>query len=538
MTADPKKPNIILILADDMGFSDLGCTGSEIRTPNIDDLANRGRLFTSMYNCARCCPTRASMLTGLYPHKAGIGHMVGDYQSPAYQGYLRNDAVTIAEVLRPAGYRTLMSGKWHVGGPYKPREADLWTPGEVGNPTPRQRGFDRFFGTLDGSGSYVYPHYIGEDDTRVELDYSDFYITDAVTDRAIGMIDDSVEDDTPFFLYLAYTAPHWPLQAPPEDIARYRGSYLSGWDHIRTARHETMRSLGTLRHDWALSPLDPDRNYPWEDEKNRDWEDARMATYAAMVDRMDQGIGRVMARLKALGIADDTLVMFLSDNGGCAEFLAEDGWVDDYPDLSPGGQMRSGNIPGIDPGPGTTFQSYEGNWSSVSNAPFRKHKIWVHEGGISTPFIACWPNGIKKHETVHEAAHVVDILPTIMEVTGASYPSDYDGHAIQDFDGESLVPMFERADYQRQQPIFWEHEGNCAFRIGEWKLVREFGRDWELYNMDEDRTELTDLRHRNEKRSRDLIRKYQDWADKMGVIDWQILQAHPAMNWTQEEKNA
>ena len=348
-----KRPNIVLILADDMGYSDLGCMGSEIRTPNIDRLAANGQLYTAMYNCARCCPTRASLLTGLYPHKAGIGHMSADYGTDAYLGHLRNDAVTIAEVLRLAGYRTLMSGKWHVGGPYQPREADLWTPGEVGNPTPRQRGFDRFFGTLDGAGSHFYPHYIGEDDRRVDFEPGSFYMTDAITDKAIEMVDGSVADGKPFFLYLAYTAPHWPLQAHQDDIAKYLGSYRKGWDHVRTARHEEMLGRNLLARNWEISPRDPAAR-AWEDQRHPVWEDSRMATYAAMVDRMDQGIGRVMTRLAQLGIERDTLVLFLSDNGGCAEFLAEDGWVTDYPDLTPEDEtMVSGNVPDLAPGPAT-----------------------------------------------------------------------------------------------------------------------------------------------------------------------------------------
>lgn len=531
-----KPPNIILILADDMGYSDIGCMGSEIRTPNIDILAGRGQIYTSMYNCARCCPTRASLLTGLYPHKAGIGHMTANYGSPAYQGYLRNDAVTIAEVLRLAGYRTLMSGKWHVGGPYDPREADIWTPGEVGQPTPRQRGFDRFFGTLDGAGSFCFPHYIGEDDSRIEFDGGDFYMTDAVTDKAIEMVDRAAGEAKPFFLYLAYTAPHWPLQAHEEDIARYRGRYRKGWDHLRTSRHEEMLGLGILQGRWEISPRDP-QAHAWIDEKHHDWEDARMATYAAMVDCMDRGIGRLMTKLRNLGVEKDTLVLFLSDNGGCAEFLAEDGWTDSYPQTGFDGQpVVSGNITGLDPGPGTTFQSYAVAWSNVSNVPFRMHKSWVHEGGISTPLVAYWPNGIEAGGIIHQARHVVDIMPTLLEVSRASYPKDLDGHGIQDLDGESLLPLFRNPYAEREAPLFWEHEGNCAVRIGDWKLVREFGRDWELYNMREDRTELNDLRQKNRSQADLLIREFEGWADRVGVIDWGILRNHPDMNWVKPAK--
>ncbi len=526
----PSPPNIILILADDMGYSDLGCMGSEIRTPHIDALGQNGQIYTAMYNCARCCPTRASLLTGLYPHKAGIGHMTANYGSPAYQGYLRNDSVTIAEVLRLAGYRTLMSGKWHVGGPYDPREADLWTPGEVGQPTPRQRGFDQFFGTLDGAANFFFPHYVCEDDSRIEV-HDAFYMTDAVTDKAIGMMDGAVAEHKPFFLYLAYTAPHWPLQAHPEDIARYQGRYRRGWDHLRTARHEEMLGRGVLQGHWSISPRDP-QAHPWENETYTDWEDARMATYAAMVDRMDQNIGRVMAQLRKLGIDRNTLVLFLSDNGGCAEFMAEDGWAESYPETTPDGRaIVSGNLPDLAPGSGTTFQSYDVAWSNVSNVPFRMHKTWVHEGGISTPLIAHWPDGISAPGMIHQARHVVDILPTLIEVTGASYPNDFDGHGIQKLDGESLAPIFKGTDVTREAPIFWEHEGNCAARIGDWKLVREHGRVWELYNMRDDRTELTDLRNSNVPKAEMLIREFDHWADQMGIMDWDVIRAHPDMDW-------
>ena len=526
-----QKPNIILILADDMGYSDIGFMGSEIQTPNIDNLARGGQTYTSMYNCARCCPTRASLLTGLYPHKAGIGHMTANYGTPAYQGYLRNDAVTIAEVLRLAGYRTLMSGKWHVGGPYDPRDADLWTPGEVGQPTPRQRGFDRFFGTLDGAGNFFFPHYIAEDDSRVEFAGDDFYMTDAVTAKAIDMIDQAAGEQNPFFLYLAYTAPHWPLQAHPEDIAKYQGQYRKGWDHLRTSRHEEMLGRGLLEGTWDISPRDP-QAHAWTDEKHHDWEDRRMATYAAMVDCMDQGIGQVMAKLRQLGVEKDTLVLFLSDNGGCAEFMAEDGYAESYPVTGFNGEdIVSGNIPDLAPGPGTTFQSYDVAWSNVSNAPFRMHKTWVHEGGISTPLIAHWPNGIRSPNVIHQARHVVDIMPTLLDASGASYPKDYDGHGIQNLDGESLMPLFRNTYTERQAPIFWEHEGNCAARIGDWKLVRQHGQDWELYNMKDDRTELHDLRHKNQPKADLLATEFNNWAEKMGIIDWSIIKEHPDMDW-------
>jgi len=248
-----RRPNVVLILADDMGFADLGCTGSEIRTPHLDGLARGGTLLTSMYNCARCCPTRASLLTGLYPHDAGIGHMGTDLGTPAYLGRLSNETGTIAEHLRAAGYRTCMSGKWHVGGDFRSRDYDDWRPGDLAHPTPRQRGFDRFFGLVDGAAHFFAPHFLMEDDGRVEITDDDFYFTDAITDRAIRMIEETPRE-TPFFLYLAHAAPHWPLHAPPEDIARYETVYSAGWDELRTARHETMNAMGLFPTPWRISP--------------------------------------------------------------------------------------------------------------------------------------------------------------------------------------------------------------------------------------------------------------------------------------------
>lgn len=515
-----ERPNVILILADDMGFADLGVTGSEIRTPHIDALARDGVMLSAMYNCARCCPTRASLLTGLYPHNAGVGHMGADLGTPAYQGFLRNDSATIAEHLRAAGYRTLMSGKWHVAGDFEARNVDSWRIGDVEHPTPRQRGFDHFYGIMDGATHFFSPHYMLEDDSRVETVPDDFYFTDAITDKAIGMIEGSVRDQTPFFLYLAHTAPHWPLHAHPEDIARYDGVYARGWDHIRTARHEEMNGRGLFQTAWDISPRDADV-HQWSEEKNQDWEASKMATYAAMVDRMDQSIGTLIAALKRLGQFENTLILFLSDNGGCAEFMAEDGWAQFYPDHTHDGRkITMGNVTNLRPGDAQTFQSYDKPWANVSNAPFRLFKHFVHEGGISTPLVAHWPKGFAARGVAHASCHVVDILPTILDATGARYQSEIGGHEIQPCQGESLIGVFEGQDWAREQPIFWEHEGNAAIRLAQFKLVRLHGQPWELYDMDADRTELNNLAGKHLPLEKDLVAQYQSWADQVGVMNW------------------
>ncbi len=516
-----RRPNIVLILVDDMGFSDLGCTGAEIRTPNIDAIARDGVLLSAMYNCARCCPTRASLLTGLYPHNAGIGHMGVGMGTAAYQGYLRNDSVTLAEVLRDAGYRTCMAGKWHVGGDFIARNADNWRVGDVEHPTPRQRGFDHFYGTLDGATHFFSPHYVMKDDRRVEVPPSDFYFTDAITDEAIAMIEGASSDDATFFLYLAHAAPHWPLHAHEEDIARYDGVYRCGWDAIRTARHEQMQSLGVLQRPFKISPRD-EKAPSWVEAKYSDWEAQRMAVYAAMIDRMDQSVGRVLSALQRLGQYEDTLVLFLSDNGGSAEFMAEDGWAQFMPNVhNDGRRIEMGNKPTIRPGGPLTYMSYDLPWANVSNAPFRRFKHWVHEGGISTPLIAQWPARLGGGATIHSPVHVADVMPTILEASGAAYPAEFGGHEIQAMDGESFLPLLEGQDWRRQAPIFWEHEGHAAVRDGDFKLVRRFGHDWELYDMENDRTELRDLSDRNAPMRKRLAKAYGLWADSVGVLDWQ-----------------
>ncbi len=538
-----QRPNIILILADDMGYSDLGCYGSEIRTPNLDGLAAGGLRFSQMYNSARCCPSRASLLTGLNPHQTGVGHMMDALGPPSYQGHLNENCATIAEVLRTAGYRTYMSGKWHVGGRYDLLDDNDWErqKGDPGHPIPTQRGFDRFYGIVAGSANYFFPRLLMEDDRFLDLEPSGYYFTDAITDNAVKMLDESAAasaaggnaDEKPFFLHVTYTAPHWPLHALEDDIAHYEGKYRDGWDSLRTNRHEELKASGILNPKWEISPRNTSAD-AWDDARNKAWEDLRMATYAAMIDRMDQGIGRIMDKVRELGAEDNTLVMFLSDNGGCAEFLAEDTdrpvpsqYGSPNPDGTP---IKMGNIPGLRPGPGDTFMSYDIAWANASNSPFRLFKRWTHEGGISTPFIVSWPGRIKQPAIVHEPTHISDIPATCIAAAGASYPTELDGNAITPIEGVSFMDAIDTGEWKRSLPIYWEHEGSRAVRIDNWKLVAEVGGEWELYDMDEDRTELNNLAERNAPQADLMRRLYDEWAERCDVFPWPLSQSARMMD--------
>ena len=401
------RPHIVLILADDLGFSDLGCYGGEIRPPRLDGLAREGARYSEMYNCARCCPSRASLLTGLYPHQAGIGHMVRNLGIEAYQGYLSRRCVTIAEVLRDSGYQTYLCGKWHVGGHYTTCRGDMGLSGSRGFPLPSDRGFDHFYGTLAGAGSYYNPHSLMEDGQPIRIESTDFYYTDAISTKAVGMIEKASLSQKPFFLYVSYTAPHWPLHAREEDIVKYRGGYRKGWDVARCGRFEEMKRLNLIHPSWLISPRDENAP-PWTMVPDRDWEDLRMSVYAAQIERMDTGIGWIIDALKKHSILDQTMVMFLSDNGGCAELLKEDGDYDFVvPETVDRRPVTVGNDPSLAPGPADTFMSYDLPWANVSNAPFRLFKHWVHEGGISTPFIVYWREKIPGGKIVHSPAHLV-----------------------------------------------------------------------------------------------------------------------------------
>lgn len=531
-------PNIVLIMGDDMGWSDIGCYGGEINTPRLDALAANGLRFTQFYNTARCCPTRASLLTGLYPQQAGIGHMVNDRGTPAFKGDLSYNAVTIAEALKDAGYSTYLSGKWHV------------TPYVVDDPDkhnwPLQRGFDKFFGMVSGAGSLYDPRSLTLQNEYV-APREGFYSTTDFTDHAIDCIQQHVGEN-PFFLYVSYQAAHWPMHAPAEAIAKYKGKYDSGWDVVRSNRYKKLKEMGLCDTDWELTPRDSFVD-PWSEQiPDRDWEIANMETYAAMTTLMDEGIGRIVDKLEEEGKLDNTIIFYLQDNGACAEELE---WVDEQPhpdslEAMKPGELQWRMIPTITrdgkpvtiqkdgwPGGPESYTAYGLNWANASNTPFREYKHWVHEGGISTPLIAHWPDGIQaKGELRTEPTHLIDIMSTCVDIGGGSYPETYNQNKIQPMEGKSLLPAFNNESLDRKA-IYWEHEGNRAVRMGKWKLISKSRKqdsyvwdktdvleldNWELFDMEKDRTEMNDLASTNPDLVKEMADMWLIWGKRTGII--------------------
>ncbi len=485
-------------MADDMGFSDVGCYGGEIPTPHLDKLAAGGLRFSQFYNTSRCCPTRASLLTGLYQHQAGIGEMTKRHptSTTGFVGHLNKHCVTLAEALKPAGYYTYMTGKWHVG---------------AGDPAwwPRQRGFDRFYGLMGGASSYFRPKglYLGNDLLPVPDD-PDYYITDRFTDYAIQFIAEK-EDDAPFFLYLAYTAPHWPLHARVEDIAKFEGRYAMGWDALRESRFAKQVRLGLVSEEQGISPRDFEVP-AWDTLTPEQQEDLnyRMAVYAAQIYRMDYNIGRVVEYLEKTEQIDNTIIMFLSDNGGCPE-----PWNTTTPrgNSHLGGGTRA-DIHDPDKSGGI---SYGQGWANASNTPFRRYKTQSHEGGISTPFIVYWPAGLKVQagSIVHSPGHIIDVLPTLIDLAEADYPEVVDGYYIHPSPGKSLRPVFESGDRVPHNWLFWEHRLEAAVRHGDWKAIhRQPTGRWFLFNMAQDRTETVDLAKQYPEILEVMKRKWWEWA--------------------------
>ena len=532
--SDASRPNILVILSDDMGYSDLGCYGSEIHTPNLDGLAAHGLRFTQFYNTARCCPTRASLLTGLYPHQAGVGHMTEDRGQEGYQGELNRHCLTIAEALKPAGYRTYAVGKWHVARNLKPDGPNYdW---------PLQRGFDRYYGTIQGAGSYWDPSVLVRDN-RVITAPSDpeyrpdlFYYTDAISDQAARFVTEHTRyhPGQPFFMYVAYTAAHWPLHAKEQDIAKYRHQYDAGYEPVRKARFEEEKRLGLIAPDAELSPQAGD----WTTVSNKEWEARCMEVYAAQIDSMDQGIGRLVETLRKTGQLENTLLLFLQDNGGCAETIGRNGHTPraaapslppqaaDFPvEGSTPKQTRDGwpmlGGTAVLPGPRDTFISYGKSWANVSDTPFREYKHWVHEGGISTPLIVHWPARVKAQgELRTQPGHLIDIMATCLAVAGAHYPREFKGNRLTPLEGKSLLPAFDNEQLEREA-LFWEHEGNRAVRVGSWKLVAKGpAGKWELYQIEKDRSELHDLAEREPARVKAMTAQWEAYAYRAKVLPW------------------
>ena len=461
------KPNIVLIMADDLGFSDLGCYGGEINTPNLDALAADGIRFSQFYNTAKCHSSRVDLLTGLYCGQAGSNSM--------------DRGVTIAEVLKPAGYSTIMCGKWHL------------------NNEPTNRGFERYFGHLSGATNF----FTGDDTFRLngkpyKVPQEGFYTTDAITDYSIRFVDESIQEkDGPFFLYVAYNAPHYPLQAPKKDVMKYRGKYRMGWDKLRASRYKKQLAMGIISDKWQLSPR-PAEVSAWEklEANDKDWEDFRMAAYAGMVDRMDQQIGRLVAHLKARGVFDNTLFMFCSDNGAC-----------------PFERTRGKDKMPWDP---KSYWTYDSGWAHAGNTPFRWYKQNQHEGGISSPLIIHWPAGIKakKGAISHQPGHLIDFMATCIDVADASYPKKQSGSVITPLMGRSLVPILKGKTRAEHDLLYFHFGNNRAIRKGPWKVVSVRGGPWELYNIEKDRTELNNLADTNPSMVMKLSKLWHEFAEK------------------------
>ena len=497
------KPNIILIMVDDMGYSDIGSYGSEIKTPTLDKLAAEGIRFREFYNNSICAPTRASLMTGQYPHRAGVGFIDINLGIPPYQGYLNKESLTIAEVLKQNGYSTLMSGKWHLG-----KDSLCW---------PNQRGFEKFNGFIPGANNYIdigeygdAPPVIMVKNTQKEKLKPGEYLTDKITDNAIEFLKAQQKENKPFFLYVAFNAPHWPLQALPEDIAKYKGRYDIGWDSLRQERLKRQRELGILSADQNVAARDKDvplwANLTYDQKQL--WK-SKMEVYAAMIDRVDQSIGRLVSTLKDLRKDDNTLIVFISDNG------------------AQGGFSNNNRKPQRNTGPVGTPGSYdyqEQNWAYVSNTPHRQYKNNMHEGGISSPFIAWFPKQIKGGSIVQGTAHLIDLAPTFYALAGATYPPKLNGIITNNLVGKSLIPVLSgnATVTPRDEPIFWERAGNRAVRKGKWKIVSTYpSYAWELYDRESDRGETTDLADKFPEVVNDLSAQYFKWTERTGVVDYE-----------------
>jgi arylsulfatase A-like enzyme len=522
-----RKPNIIVIMADDLGFSDIGCYGGEIHTPNIDYLANNGIRYTQFYNTSRCCPTRASLLTGLYNQQAGIGKMTDAEDEPGYRGHLTENTVTLAEVLKSAGYQTAMSGKWHVSNTNvqkNPQEQLDWLNhkkdyGDFApiDQYPTSRGFDKYFGNIWGVVDFFDPFSLVSGTKPIKNVPKNYYHTDAINDTAVAYIKSYAKTAAPFFMYVAETAPHWPLMALPEDIAKYKDTYTSGWDAIRKARYQKMSKMGLI--DPAKTKLSDrwQNELTWENNPDKAWDAQAMAVHAAMIDRMDQGIGRMIKALRETGQLDNTLILFLSDNGASPENCAAYGPGFDRPSETRDGRkivydLKKQIMPGLQ----TSYASIGQRWANVANTPYQFWKAESYEGGVHTPLVAFWPKGItaKKGSYSAQVGHVMDFMSTFVDLAGATYPASYKGHGITPTTGISLAPSFQGKTSPGHASMFNEHFGARYARSGDWKLVSA-SRDttWHLFNLATDKTETQDVAAQYPDKVRQLESQWRQWAN-------------------------
>lgn len=526
------RPNIVLILADDLGFSDIGCYGGEIHTPNIDYLAANGIRFSQFYNTSRCCPSRASLLTGLYSHQAGIGQMTDDTHQPGYRGYLTENTVTLAEVLKQAGYHTAMTGKWHVSNTITqadPAEQLRWLNHKVDYPAfspleqyPVNRGFEKYFGTLWGVVDFFDPFSLVSGTTPVKTVPPGYYHTDALNDSAVAYIHAFSKEDKPFFLYVAENAPHWPLMALPEDIAKYKDTYTAGWDAIRKQRYKKLVQSGLINPSTA--PLSPrqDNDLLWKDNPDKEWDARAMAVHAAMIDRMDQGIGRIIKALKETGRLSNTLIVFLSDNGASPELCANFGPGFDRPgETRTGRKIMYDTKKQLQPGSQTVYASIGPRWANVANTPYRYAKAESYEGGIHTPMVAFWPNGIrlKKGGITRHTGHLMDFIATFVELAKTRYPDKYKGHQITPMQGISFAPVFQGKQVVTHSALFNEHYKARYVRYEDWKLVST-ARDstWHLYRIRDDQTELKDLSGQFPQKVQQLDSMWRNWAGSNSIF--------------------
>ncbi|MCC8154737.1 MAG: sulfatase-like hydrolase/transferase [Tannerellaceae bacterium] len=520
------RPNIIVILADDLGYSDLGCYGGEIETPNLNRLAENGIRFSYFYNASRSCPTRASLLTGLYPHQAGIGRMTFDQQQPGYRGTMTYNGVTIAEVLSEAGYQTGMIGKWHVAEtPLRPDQRQ-WLAHHVQydefapkDNYPTYRGFQDFYGTIYGVVNYFDPFSLVNGEESVRSVPKDYYSTIALTDSAVSYVNRYTQNDKPFFMYLSYHAPHWPLHALAEDIEKYENTYKVGWDKIREDRYERIRQLGLFEqeNEYLSSRQFTDT---WEENPTQEWDARAMAVHAAMVDRMDQEIDKLIATLEANGQLDNTLILFMSDNGCSNEdcqFYSE-GENDRPAEMRNGEKIIYPRQKEVLPGPENTYASIGARWANVANTPFRYWKAKSFEGGICTPMIAHWLKGIQqpKGAVTREMGHVIDIMATCLDLSGAEYPTEYKGNPIIPLEGKSLNAIFKTGQREGYEELCFKHFEEKAFidKSG-WKIIRQgITKPWELYNLKEDRTEMNNLADQYPEKVKEFEERYLLWENR------------------------